>query len=117
MTSLSELNDSNDDDGHSSMGVRSLRARGQRMGRQSSRASSTDVSLPNLGGISFQSAKALIKREIVNPPTSHIRTKDVFDGHHNSDHLSRPDTVIIAQLRIGHCRKLAAYRSVVDANS
>ena len=34
-----------------------------------------------------------------------------------SDPLSRPDAVLIAQLRSGHCRKLAAYRSVVDANS
>ena len=30
---------------------------------------------------------------------------------------ARPDAVLIAQLRSGHCRKLAAYRSVVDANS
>ena len=80
-------------------------------------ASSTDVSLPNLGGISFQSAKTLIKREIVDPPTSHLRTKAFFDGPRNSDPLSRPDAVLIAQLRSGHCRKLAAYRSVVDANS
>ena len=80
-------------------------------------AISTYVSLSNLGGISFQSAKALIKREIVDPPTSHLRTKAVFDGPRNSDPLSRPDSVLIAQLRSGHCRKLAAYRSVVDSNS
>ena len=79
-------------------------------------AISTDVSLPNLGGISFQSAK-IIKREIVDSPTIHLRTKAVFDGPRNSDPLSRPDAVLIAQLRSGHCRKLAAYRSVVDANS
>ena len=30
--------------------------------------------------------------------------------------LPRPDTVLIAQLRSGHCRKLAAYRNIVDAN-
>ena len=80
-------------------------------------ATSTDEPLPNLGGISYQSAKALIKREIVDPPTSHLRTKAVFDGPRNTDPLSRPDAVLIAQLRSGHCRKLAAYRSVVDANS
>ena len=80
-------------------------------------AISTGVFLPNLGGISFQSAKALIKREIVDPPTSHLRTKVVFDGPLNSDPLSRPDAVLIAQLRSVHCRKLTAYRSVVDANS
>ena len=79
-------------------------------------AISTDMSLPNLDGISFQSAKALIKREIVDPPTSHIRTKAVFDGSSNSDPLSRADAVLIAQLRSGHCHTLAAYRSVVDAN-
>ena len=78
---------------------------------------STDVSLSNLGGISFQSAKALSKREIVDPPTSNLRTKAVFDGPRYSDPLSRPDAVLIAQLRSGHCRKLAAYRSVVDSNS
>ena len=80
-------------------------------------AISTDEPLPNLGGISYQSAKALIKREIVDPPTSHLKSKAVFDGPRKTDPLSHPDAVLIAQLRSGYCRKLAAYRSVVDANS
>ena len=30
--------------------------------------------------------------------------------------LSRRDSVLLAQLRSGHCHRLAAYRSIVDAN-
>ena len=69
------------------------------------------------GEISYQSAKAFIGREINDPPISHARTKMVFDGKRKATALSRKDAVMIAQLRSGHCHKLAAYRNIVDAES
>ena len=47
--------------------------------------------------ITYKTAKALIWRELVDPPMTHERTKAVFDGL-----LSLRDTVLIAQLRSGH---------------
>ena len=73
---------------------------------------------PNLvhqQAITYKTAKALIGRELVDPPTTHVRTKAVFDGPRNQP-LSRGEAVLIAQLRSGHCRKLAAYRSIVETN-
>ena len=69
------------------------------------------------GEISYQSAKAFIGREINDPPISHARTKMVFDGKRKATALSRKDAVMLAQLRSGHCNKLAAYRNLVDAES
>ena len=69
------------------------------------------------GEISYQSAKAFIGREINDPPISHARTKMVFDGKRKATALSRKDAVMLAQLRSGHCHKLAAYRNIVDAES
>ena len=66
--------------------------------------------------ITYKTAKALIGRELVEPPTTHVRTKAVFDGPCDQEPLSRGDAVFIAQLRSGHCRKLAAYRSIVETN-
>ena len=69
------------------------------------------------GGITFQSAKAFTKRETMDPAISHERTKAVFNGKRAPFSLSRKDSVLLAQLRSGHCHKLAAYRNIVDADS
>ena len=69
------------------------------------------------GEISYQSAKAFIGREINDPPISHARTKMVFDGKRKATALPRKDAVMLAQLRSGHCHKLAAYRNIVHAES
>ena len=68
-------------------------------------------------GISFQAAKSYIKREMLEPPISHVRTLAVYDGKRDAEPLQRPDAVLLAQLRSGHCRKLAAFRNVVDSYS
>ena len=52
-------------------------------------------------GITFQSAKALIGREITDPALTHLRTKSVYDCVRDRSPLNRPDTVFIAQLRSG----------------
>ena len=69
------------------------------------------------GGITFQTAKAFTKRETMDPAISHERTKAVFNGKRDPVSLSRKDSVLLAQLRSGHCHKLAAYRNIVDADS
>ena len=66
--------------------------------------------------ITYKSAKALIGREVVDPQTTHERTKAVFDGPRDQEPLSRCDAVLMAQLRSGHCRKLATYRNVIESN-
>ena len=78
---------------------------------------STDLLPATTGGITFQSAKALIGREISDPALTHLRTKAVYDCVRDRSPLNRPDTVFIAQLRSGHCRGLAAYRSIVDSSA
>ena len=62
--------------------------------------------------ITYKSAKALIGREVVESQTTHERTKAIFDGPRDQEHLSRCDEVLMAQLRSGRCRKLAAYRNI-----
>ena len=52
--------------------------------------------------ITYKTAKALIGRELVDPPTTHERTKAVFEGPRDQEPLSRGDAVLIAQLRSGH---------------
>ena len=79
-------------------------------------ACASDVDPVEQAGISFQAAKAFVKREVNDPPTEHLRTKAVFDSTRDNAPLPRPDAFLIAQLRSGHCRKLAAYRNIVDAN-
>ena len=66
--------------------------------------------------ITYKSAKALIGREVVDPQTTHERTKAVFDGPRDQEPLSRCDAVLMAQLRSRHCRKLAAYRNIIESN-
>ena len=65
----------------------------------------------------FQTAKAFTKRETINPAKSHVRTKAVFNGKRAPVSLSRKDSVLLDQLRSGHCHTLAAYRNIVDADS
>ena len=76
---------------------------------------STDLLPATTGGITFQSAKALIGREISDPALTHLRTKAVYDCVRDRSPLNRPDTVFIAQLRSR--RGLAAYRSIVDSSA
>ena len=65
-------------------------------------------------GIPLHTAKARIRRLIVDPPISHQRTKAIYQGTRGEAVLSRKEAVMLAQLRSGHCRRLAAYRSIVE---
>ena len=65
-------------------------------------------------GVPLHVAKARIRRLIVDPPISHARTKAIYQGTRGKAVLSRKKAVLLAQLRSGHCRRLAAYRSIVE---
>ena len=56
----------------------------------------SDVDPVEQAGISFQAAKAFVKREVNDPPTEHLRTKAVFNGTRDNAPLPRPDAVLIA---------------------
>ena len=73
--------------------------------------------IPGKGGkgVSFASAKARIRKAIIDPPIEHSRTRLVYQGKRGrEDTLSRKEAVLLAQLRSGHCRRLAAYHKVID---
>jgi ribonuclease HI len=65
-------------------------------------------------GLTLVAAKARIRRLIVDAPTTHARTKAIYKGTRGETVLTRKEAVLLAQLRSGHCRRLAAYRSVVE---
>ena len=78
-------------------------------------SSTTSTSLA--GRITFEAAKAIVKREVVDVEITHSRTKAVYSDTRSDEHLTRREAVLLAQLRSGHCRSLAAYRNIIDANS
>ena len=86
------------------------------------------IDTPPSSSISFEAARALILREIIDPPTTHQRTKTIYaddEGNQqnqkkniqNGPRISRKEAVLLAQLRSDHCHTLAAYRNVVDKKS
>ena len=86
------------------------------------------IDTPPSSSISFEAVRALILREIIDPPTTHQRTKTIYaDDEENQQNqkkniqngprISRKEAVLLAQLRSGHCHTLAAYRNVVDKKS
>ena len=80
-----------------------------------SSASTTSTSLA--GRLTFEAAKAIVKREVVDVEITHSRTKAVYCENRSDEPLTRREAVLLAQLRSGHCRSLAAYRNIIDANS
>ena len=65
-------------------------------------------------GVPLCTAKARIRRLIFDPPTEHARTRAVYQGTRGKAVLTRKEAVLLAQLRSGHCRRLAGYRSVME---
>jgi len=66
-------------------------------------------------GVSLSSAKARIRRTVQDPPIAHERTKAVYQGTRgNEGGFTRKEAVLLAQLRSGHCLRLAAYKKVID---
>ena len=73
-----------------------------------------DLSLP----ISYHTAKSMIKRLVRDPEPSHTRTAQVYE-HYSSKKEARKitcraDAALLAQLRSGHCLKLAHYRHRIN---
>ena len=68
--------------------------------------------------ITFGGAKACIRAEVTDPPIQHQRTAAVYSAmslrRDRAALLSRQDAVLLAQLRSGHCKLLAAYRNRID---
>ena len=82
--------------------------------------------------VSMSSVKALVDRMVLDPPPSHDRVRAVYcappddwGGSLSSSsspssslpRLSRAEAVHLAQLRSGHCPKLAAYSAVITGAS
>ena len=64
-------------------------------------------------GGTFSSAKAMIRRTIRDPRLPMLAPEQCTRGNDRGN-LSRKETVLVAQLRSGHCRKLAAYHKIID---
>ena len=74
-------------------------------------------------GLSFESVKALVRRLVCDPPPEHPRVAAVYCPPSvnrgrlsllSSPSLTRAEAVLLAQLRSGHCMRLAAYAAVVS---
>ena len=79
-------------------------------------AAKTATNLPGpRPATSLAATKCLLWRAIQDPPTAHTRTNQTYisplSSHEKS--LPREDGVLLAQLRSGHCMRLAAYRNIV----
>ena len=64
--------------------------------------------------MSFSTAKSLARRRIADPVPSHVRTRQVYGSARREAVLGRATEVLLAQLRSGHCRRLRAYRAIMD---
>ena len=73
-----------------------------------------DLSLP----ISYNTAKSIIKRLVSDPNPSHARTAQVYEHYSSKKEArkitSRAAAALLAQLRSGHCLKLAHYRHRIN---
>ena len=78
---------------------------------------STDYRIDGYQGISFRAVRSLIIQEITDPPVSHERKKAVYSRKRDRILFPRNETVPLAQLRSGHCKTLAAYRSIISESS
>ena len=68
-------------------------------------------------GITYSTASALIKRMIIDPPAEHKVVKETYKHislAKDSKITSRKDSALLAQLRSGHCKRLAAYNHRLD---
>ena len=64
--------------------------------------------------VSFSTAKALVRRRIVDPAPSHDRAQQVYVCRRGPGVFSRDMEVLPAQLRSGHCKRLRAYAAIIN---
>ena len=67
--------------------------------------------------LSYNTAKAIIKREIKDQPPKHPIVSKTYEHLSNKTEgklKSRKDAALIAQLRSGHCKELKAYQHRLD---
>ena len=87
----------------------------------SSASDNTNISTMALpSSVAFHTSKYLVNCRIQDPPPQHLRTAAVYiqePDHSNVSDLARRDQVLLAQLRSGHCHKLAAYHNIIDPTS
>src|ERR1700690_4231936 len=64
--------------------------------------------------VSVAAEKARIWESIQDPLIFHARFRAVYHGSRSKVSFTRKEAVLMAQLRSGDCRRLAAYHKVVD---
>ena len=67
--------------------------------------------------VTYNSAKAIIKREIKDQPPKHpivSKTYEHLSSKEDGKIKSRKDAALLAQLRSGHCKELKAYQHRLD---
>lgn len=71
--------------------------------------------------ISFDASKAFIKASICDPPSTKQRVLAVYGLRglvlNSEAEFSRSDSVLISQLRSGHCHLLAAYKNIISSTT
>ena len=66
---------------------------------------------------SYQAAKKLIRRNVIDPPIQHEQTREVYKQYRlkNDEQLkTRADQKLIAKIRTGHWKKFREFKSRVD---
>ena len=75
-------------------------------------ASDLDLDVGDPAPVSFEAAKALLRRHVQDPPSGHTRTQRIFEaGPPKRIPVSREEEVLLSRLRSGHALYLAAYRT------
>ena len=94
--------------GHSAVGGNELADAAARTAR---------ASLPpnQCSGVPFPTACSWLRSHFIDPPPTSERVRAVYAVPLSSSRgATRGDSVLLAQLRSGHCRRLRAYHAVVD---
>ena len=90
---------------------------GNELADRAANAAATD---PDQGDpISFTSARATINRTLRDDIPTEMPIGTIYGAglDKNFKNMDRRDAVLLAQLRSGHCRRLAAYRAIINPGS
>ena len=67
--------------------------------------------------LSYNTARAIIKREIKDPPPTHPTVSKTYEHLSSKEEVkiqTRKEAALLAQLRSGHCKELKAYQHRLD---